>query len=524
MSTKSSNERKYILAIDQGTTSTKALVLDGHGVVLATSAPKQFGIEASYPRAGWVEFDPDRILETIRQSALAAVRNAGISIAEIAAIGLANQGETVIAFDGASGRPIYPAISWQDRRGEAVTQRWRKGGMEPIVQATTGLHLDPYFSAAKLAWILEHVRQARELQAAGRLRFGTSDAWLLWQLTGGRRFVTDVATASRTMMLDLATRQWSPPLTESFDISIGSLPKIVANTEPIGLTTKALFGAEIPISGMCVDQQAALFGQRALATGQAKITYGTGCFLLANIGADSTRRAPGLLTCVGWDMAGETTYVFDGGVYSAGSLVDWLCNLGLATDVEDLATLAGQIDPPSPVVLIPAFSGLSAPRWSGRARACWFGMDQGTDRRHLIRSAFEAIAFRVKEIVEAMQESGVRLRQVNVDGGLSQCDLLMQIQSDLLDVSLTRSSLAESTALGAGYLAGLGCGLWDSPTQIPRPETEAISFVPDSAAAGGYSTAFERWKRVCSEVVRMGDEGLFQGESQGTRDQNVSVP
>ena len=311
------------------------------------------------------------------------------------------------------------------------------------------------------------------------------------------------------MLLDLATLEWSPRLAESFDISIDGLPRVVSNAERIGVTAEAMFASEIPITGICVDQQAALFGQRALGTGQAKITYGTGCFLLANIGTDSARRAPGLLTSVGWRIGGETTFVFDGGVYSAGSLVDWLCELGLAADVDELATLAEEIEPPSQVVLIPAFSGLAAPRWSGQARACWLGMDQGTDRRHLIRSALEAIAFRVKEIFDVMQESGVRLRHVNVDGGLSRCDLLMQIQADLLNVALTRNSLAEFTALGVGYLAGLGCGLWDSPQQLPQSQAELTSFKPDTAVAGNYSAAFERWKRVCTLVVEMGDKGLF---------------
>jgi len=501
--------RNYILAIDQGTTSAKALVIDQDGAIRGASSPERFGIEAGYPQPGWVEFDPDRMLDTVRQSAQAAVRNAGIRFTEIAGIGLANQGETVIAFDGASGRPICPAISWQDRRTEHITERWRSSGMEATIFATTGLRLDPYFSAAKLAWIMENVPEANRLQATGRLRLGTSDSWLLWQLTGGEHFITDVSTASRTMLLDLATLQWSTHLAASFGIPIEDLPRVVPNAERIGVTTKAVFGAEIPITGICADQQAALFGQRALDTGQAKITYGTGCFLLANIGTDSTRRASGLLTSVGWKLGGETTYVFDGGIYCAGSLVNWLCDLGLAADVDEVARLAQEIDPPSQVVLIPAFNGLAAPRWSSRARACWLGMDQGTDRRHLIRSALEAIAFRVKEVVDAMEESGIRLESVDVDGGLARCDLLMQIQAAVLRVSLERSSLSECTALGVGYLAGLGCGLWESPQQLPQSVGQGTPFEPDATVANAYVAAFDRWKRVCSAVVQMGQEGLF---------------
>ena len=503
------SSRKVILAIDQGTTSTKALVIDQGGTILGTSLPERFAIEPSYPRPGWVEFDPQRILETVRQSAQAAVRNAGVRYDEIAAIGLANQGETVIAFDGASGRPICPAISWQDRRTEEITQRWRSRGMEDNIFATTGLRLDPYFSAAKMAWILENVSKAGDLQIAGRLRLGTSDAWLLWQLSGGQQFSTDVSTASRTMLMDLSTLQWSPHLVESFGIAIDDLPQIVSNTERIGVTTKASFMAEVPITGICVDQQAALFGQRALDVGQAKITYGTGCFLLANIGTDAARRVPGMLTSVGWNVGSETTYVFDGGVYNAGSLVDWFCELGLAADVECVASLAQDLDSHSQVVLIPALSGLAAPRWSSRARACWLGMDLGTDRRHLARSALEAIAFRVKEIFDVMQESGIRLRHVNVDGGLTGCDLLMQIQADVLGVSLMRNSLTEFTGLGVGYLAGLGCGFWESPELLPRNTSASFAFEPDAKATSDYATSFARWKRACSLVVQMGEEGLF---------------
>ena len=515
------NTRRFILAVDQGTTSTKALVIAENGTIVATSAADRFEIEAAHPRPGWVEYDPDRMLETVRDSARAAIRNAGIHSDDIAGIGLANQGETVIAFDADNGRPICPAISWQDRRTEELAASWREEGLEQEVFATTGLRLDPYFSAVKLAWILRNVPRARELHKAGRLRFGTSDAWLLWQLTQGRRFITDVSTASRTMLLDLATRTWSSSLARAFDIPVTALPEICPNAVATGVTSRRLLGAEIPITGLCVDQQAALFGQRAIQPGQAKITYGTGCFLLANLGTDCARRAPGLLTSVGWQTADETTYVFDGGVYSAGSLVNWLIDLGLASGVEEITELAKDVHAsspatpslatPSPVMLIPAFSGLAAPRWSGRARACWVGMDQGTDRRQMVRSALEAIAFRVKEIFDVMGESGIRLRHVNVDGGLTQCDPLMQLQADLLGVPLMRSGTPEFTALGVGYLAGLGCGLWESPTRIPQLATESTTFTPRVAEGADYRIAFERWKRMCSVVVEMGDAGMFDG-------------
>jgi glycerol kinase len=502
---------KNILAIDQGTTSTKSLVIDDEGQILGTSWPARFAIEPSHPHPGWVEYDPDRMLETVCESAQAAVRNARLSFAEIAGIGLANQGETVIAFDAGTGRPVYPAISWQDRRGEEFIRKWRAEGLEGEIVAATGLRLDAYFSAVKLAWILKNVPDAQALLAAGRLRYGTSDAWLIWQLTSGRQFVTDAATASRTMLMDLATCQWSSQLAEACGISQAGLPEIVPNAAPLGVTSQRILGAEIPITGACVDQPAALFGQFAFDTGQAKITYGTGCFVLANVGRDSTRRAAGLLTSVGWQIGGETTFVFDGGVYGAGSLIDWLCRLGLAADVNEVSALASDVGRGSRVMLIPALGGLAAPRWSSEARACWVGMDQSTDRRHLARSALEAIAFRVREIIDAMSEAGVSLEGISVDGGLAQCDLLMQIQADVLGIPLTRNSLTEFTALGVGYLAGLGCGLWDSPQQLPRPQTATRLFELSTTAGDEYRAKFEAWKRVCSAVVAMGEAGLFQG-------------
>jgi glycerol kinase len=503
---------KKILAIDQGTTSTKSLVIDEEGRILGTSSPESFTVESRYPRSGWVECDPFRMLESVRQSADVALRNAGLKATDIAAIGLANQGETVIAFDAHNGLPVCPAISWQDRRAQGFADQWRADGLHDEVFRITGLRLDAHFSAAKLAWILENVPQARELQAAGRLRYGTSDAWLIWQLTGGRHFVTDVATASRTMLLDLATLEWSPRLSDLFGIPLTELPTLVPNSAPLGVTSRQSMGAEIPVTGICVDQQAALFGHCGVKPGNVKITYGTGCFVLANIGDNSSRRAAGLLTSVGWQIAEETAFVFDGGIYCAGSLVDWLCRLGLAKDVMEVARMAGEVGHTSQVMLIPAFGGLGAPRWSGSARACWVGMDYGTDRRHMVRSALESIAFGVKEIVEAMGDAGLRVERVDVDGGLSQCDLLMQIQADVLGIPLTRSNLTEFTAWGVGYLAGLGCGLWKSPRQLPRPEAEETTFEPCTAAGDRYSATFTKWKDACSHVVAMGDAGLFGRE------------
>ena len=311
------------------------------------------------------------------------------------------------------------------------------------------------------------------------------------------------------MLLDLATLQWSPRLSDLFGIPLTELPQLVSNVAPIGVTSRESMGAEIPITGLCVDQQAALFGHCAVKPGDAKITYGTGCFVLTNIGTSSAPSAPGLLTSVGWQFAEETTFVFDGGIYCAGSLVDWLCRLGLAADVTEVSRMAGEVGHTSNVMLIPALGGLGAPRWSSSARACWVGMDYSTDRRDLVRSALESIAIGVKEIVDAMGDAGLPIERVDVDGGLSRCDPLMQIQADLLGIPLTRSNLTEFTAWGVGYLAGLGCGLWKSPPQLPRPEAEEKTFEPCTAAGRSYSEKFAKWKDVCSRVVAMGDAGLF---------------
>ncbi len=501
---------RFILAIDQGTTSTKAVVLDDEGRLCgpaATAGP----INGRHPRQGWVEFDPVQLLESVHQSAEGAVRGAGLTFSDIAAIGLANQGETCIAFEAATGRPIYPAISWQDRRCEEIVKAWRASGLESAVVEATGLRLDEYFTAPKLAWLLRHVTTAQDLYAAGQLRYGTSDAWLIWQLTGGQQFVTDPATASRTMLFDLATQQWSPAILEALGLAESALPTIVGNAEAIGVTDERWFGMEIPIAGLCVDQQAALFGQGGIKAGHTKITYGTGCFILANAGGDSSRRAAGLLTSVGWRLgSAPATYVFDGGVYSAGSLVDWLCSLGLASSAAEASQLASDVEHSNGALLVPAFSGLGAPRWASRARACWLGMTQGTDRRCLARASFEAIAFSVKEIVDRMTEAGMRLERINVDGGLTRSDLLMQMQADMLGIVLTRNAMPEATALGVGYLAGIGSGLWGGDSLPAPPNKDVTTLEPRAAAHADYAVRYERWKLACDAVIGMGEAGMFE--------------
>lgn len=501
---------KHILAIDQGTTSSKALVLDDEGRIAGESSG-DYRIDGKYPQPGWVEYEPAQMLETVRDCAISAIANAGLEFSDIAAIGLANQGETAIAFDGGDGIPLGPAISWEDRRTVNIVDRWRAEGLTDAVHERTGLRLDPYFSASKLKWFLENIPRASELLRAGRLRLGTSDAWLLWQLTGGKSYITDVATASRTLLLNLARLEWDTELCAAFGVPLKTLPSIVENSGTFGVTQKDLFGCELPITGLCVDQQASLFGHGCCRAGEAKATYGTGCFLLANIGTDAFFRARGLITNVGWQVSGDTSYVAEGGVYSVGSALGWLEKIGLLGHAREIDSLLSGIDDAGGVMMIPAFSGLAAPHWQSRARACWVGMHTGTEREHLIRAAIESIAYRVKDIHESMRESGLEIGLLRVDGGLTRCKTLMQAQTDTLNVPLQVSECPQVTALGVGLFAGLGAGIWDTPSKTPRSGYEAGMYSPRSNMTGRAGANYERWRKLCGEICRWSEDDTDEG-------------
>lgn len=497
---------RHILAIDQGTTSTKAVVLDDSGRIVGRSRGDR-RLEPSCPRRGWVEYDPGAILASLRDAARSAIAEAGLDPGHIAAVGLANQGETVIAFDADSGEPIGPAISWQDRRSADLVERWRGDGLAQEVVARTGLRLDAYFAAPKLAWLMANVPEARRLQARGRLRAGTSDAWLVHELTGRRHFVTDAATASRTMLMDLRGLSWSAELAGAFGLDTGMLPAIVPNAAPVGAGTVDALGCAAPIAGLCVDQQAALFGHRAHRPGRAKATYGTGCFVLTHIGANPARRVAGLLTCVAWQLADRVEHALDGGVYCAGALLDWLVRLGLADDVAGLLRMAGEVPDTGGAAMVPALGGLAAPHWSDGARACWVGMSAATERRHLLRAAVESIAFRVRDIVDAIRAGGDPVAQLHVDGGLTRSDLLMQLQADVLGVPVQRSPTHDLTAVGVGLLAGLGIGLWPNVEALPAEEGTGDRFTPRADNETRAGERYRWWRRVCEEVVRWGDSG-----------------
>jgi len=494
-------DKQFILAIDQGTTSSKALVIDSDGEILAGSEGK-FGFEGIYPEPGWVEYDPVQILESVRGAAISAVKNAGLQFSDIAAIGLDNQGETVIAFDATDGKPLCNAISWQDRRTEDIVARWRQAGLEGQIFDICGLRLDPYFSASKLVWILENCPQAKKLHDKGQLRLGTSDSWLIWQMTAGRSFITDAATASRTMMLDLTKINWSPKLLEAYEIPIVTLPQVVPNAGKLAVTKKGFWGVEIPITGLCVDQHAALFGQGCYKTNQAKATYGTGCFVLTNIGEESRLRGKGLLTALGWQIDGKTSYIMEGGVYSAGSIVEWLIQIGIISKPSELDELAMDIDDTGGVNLIPAFSGLAAPHWKSHVRACWTGINNGTDRRHLVRSVLESIAYRVRDIHQSMLAAGVKLKDLRADGGLTRSNFLMQYQADVLDCPLAVSKSAEVTAIGVGLMAGIGAKIWGNIDSLPAVSKVGSHFTPQPKKVNESVKKYELWYNICQDIIR----------------------
>jgi glycerol kinase len=455
---------KYVLALDQGTTSSRAIVFDRRGTPVA-AAQKEF--QQIFPRPGWVEHDAAEIWSTQLECARSALRQAGASASDLAAIGVTNQRETVVLWDRVSGVPVANAIVWQDRRTAERCVELRAAGVEDRVRAKTGLVLDPYFSATKLAWLLDHVPGARTRAERGELAFGTIDSWLIWNLTGGAEHVTDVSNASRTSLLNLATLQWDDELLELFRIPRDVLPRVSASSEVVGVT--ALFGAEVPIAGNAGDQQAATFGQACFSPGMAKNTYGTGAFMLMNVGASPQASDNRLLATAGWTLgSGAPAFMLEGSVFVAGAVVQWLRDgLSLFARSDDVEALARQVPDAAGVLLVPAFVGLGAPHWDPDARGTIVGLTRGTTKAHMARAALESIAFQSHDVLEAMQRDAARpLTELRVDGGASRNDLLMQFQADVMGVPVVRPVVTETTALGAAYLAGLATGFWAGTGEI----------------------------------------------------------
>ncbi|WP_374481005.1 glycerol kinase GlpK [Zoogloea sp.] len=454
-----------LLSLDQGTSSSRAIVFDASGQALGSA---QLEFRQSYPQPGWVEHDPLEIWQTQLDCARQALSKAGLSGADVAAIGIANQRETTVLWERSNGQPLAPAIVWQDRRTVAACETLRANGHAALIRAKTGLEVDAYFSATKLAWLLDHLPDARRRAAAGELAFGTIDSWLVWQLTGGRLHVTDPSNASRTMLFDIHRQCWDEELLALFDIPAALLPEVVDSSGVLGATDAGLFGSAIPLGGLAGDQQAATFGQACLQPGSAKNTYGTGCFLMLNTGAQPVESNHRLLSTLGWRIGGQTTYMLEGSVFIGGAVVQWLRDgLGLIQRAADIEALAASVPDAGGVVLVPAFAGLGAPYWDGYARGTLLGLTRGSSKAHIARAALEAIALQTVDLVDAMNRDGASpLTELRVDGGAARNDLLMQIQADLLGVPVIRPRQTETTALGAAYLAGLAVGLWRGPEEL----------------------------------------------------------
>ena len=468
---------RCVLALDQGTTSSRAILFDRRGRALA-SAQEEF--RQHYPRPGWVEHEPADLWDTTRRVALTVLQRAGVRGGDVAAVGIANQRETTLLWDRATGRPLHRAIVWQDRRTAPACASLERRGLGGLFRKRTGLLLDPYFSGTKLAWLLDHVPGARRRAARGELAFGTVDTWLLWKLTGGRVHATDVSNASRTLLAGLRTGDWDAELCRALRIPPGVLPDIRPSSGVFGEIDAIAALRGVPVAGIAGDQQAALFGQGCFRPGMAKNTYGTGCFMLMNTGTRPVASRHRLLTTIAWRIGTRTEYALEGSVFVGGAVVQWLRDgLGLISRSSDVEALAARVPDNGGVTIVPAFAGLGAPHWDPAARGAIVGVTRGTTAAHLARAALESIAFQTADLIGAMEaDSGRRIRELRVDGGASVNDALMQFQSDLIGASVVRPRVTETTALGAAALAGLAVGFWKSTGETGRLSGRDRTFRP----------------------------------------------
>ena len=469
--------KKYILALDQGTSSSRAIVFDEHGQTMAVSQ-KEF--TQIFPKPGWVEHNPMEIWSSQASVIAEAITSISINGADIAAIGITNQRETTIVWDAETGEPVYNAIVWQDRRTSELCDALKKDGRSDLIRSKTGLIIDAYFSATKILWILENVPGARQKAEEGRLRFGTVDTWLIWMLTRGERHVTDVSNASRTMLFNIHTLQWDKELLGLFGIPESMMPEVKSSSEVYGHTKATIFAHEVPIAGIAGDQQAALFGQMCTELGSVKNTYGTGCFLLMNSGERPIMSSNNLLTTIAWKIGDSVCYALEGSIFVAGSVVQWLRDgLGIIRSSSEVEALACSVPDNGGVYFVPALTGLGAPHWDQYAKGSIYGISRGTTAAHIARAALEGIAFQTMDIVKAMQkDAGVTLKELKVDGGASRNNLLMQFQADILGTTVIRPKVTETTALGAAYLAGLAVGYWESIEHIKSQWDAECRFAP----------------------------------------------
>ncbi len=482
----------YLLALDQGTTSSRAILFD-HGGRVCGLAQQEF--RQHFPHSGWVEHDANDIWRSQLAVARDVLRQAGVPATAIVALGIANQRETVVLWDRASGEPVAPAIVWQDHRTAGACDALRAQGRADVFQRKTGLVLDAYFSGTKLQWLLDHVPGARQRATRGELAFGTVDAWLVYKLCGAH--VTDASNASRTLLFDIHAQQWDDELLALLDVPAGVLPRVVPSSGVVGHTAADWFGAPIPIAGIAGDQQAATFGQACHRPGMAKNTYGTGCFLLMNTGRQAIASRNQLLTTIGWNIGQQTDYLLEGSVFNAGAAVQWLRDgLGLIGHAAEVEALAASVPDTGGVFFVPAFAGLGAPYWDAYARGTLVGISRGTTKAHIARATLEAIAYQSAEVLQAMQrDADLALTELRVDGGAARNDLLMQFQADVLGVPVVRPVVTETTALGAAYLAGLAVGYWDSQQEIAAQWQIERRFEP-AMSADEREQRLAQWRRA----------------------------
>ncbi len=485
---------KYILALDQGTTSCRAVIFDKKGSIISV-AQKEF--TQYFPQPGWVEHDPVEIWSKQIDIAAESLTNKTLNGNDIAAIGITNQRETVVVWDRKTGKPVYNAIVWQDRRTAEYCDELKEKGKEDLIREKTGLVIDAYFSGTKIKWILDNVEGVRERAENGELMFGTIDSWLIWNLTKGELHVTDVTNACRTLIFNIQTMEWDDELLELFTIPKSMLPEVKQSSEVYGHTTKSLFVNEIPIAGIAGDQQAALFGQMCTKSGMVKNTYGTGCFMLMNIGEKPIASKNNLLTTVAWKINGKTNYAFEGSVFIAGAVVQWLRDsLKVIKTSGDVEKLAASVESSEGVYFVPAFTGLGAPHWDQYAKGTIFGLTRGSTDAHIARAALESIAYQTMDILKSMEaDSGININELRVDGGATVNDLLMQFQADVLNTVTVRPQIIETTVMGAAYLAGLAVGYWKDLEEIQEIWQADVHYKPDPDREK-FEDGIKGWKKA----------------------------
>ncbi len=491
--------KKYILALDQGTTSSRAIVFDEQGNMVSV-AQKEFS--QIYPKPGWVEHDPMEIWATQIGTARECIERAGISPTQIAGIGITNQRETTIVWDKKTGKPVYNAIVWQCRRTSDICDSLKEKGLEKAIFEKTGLVVDAYFSGTKIKWILDNVPGVREKAEKGEVLFGTVDTWLIWNLTEGKSYVTDYSNASRTMIYNINSLKWDEDLLKELNIPKAMLPQVMPSSYIYGYTSKEVFGAEVPVCGDAGDQQAALFGQTCFEPGTAKNTYGTGCFLLMNTGEKPVHSKNGLLTTIAWGLDRRVTYALEGSIFIAGAVIQWLRDeMKLIRSAEETEEIALKVPDTNGVYLVPAFVGLGAPYWDMYARGIITGITRGTKKEHIVRASLESIAYQTREVVEAMQnDSNILLKSLKVDGGASKNNFLMQFQSDILGVPVVRPKVTETTALGAAFLAGLAVGYWKDFEDVKKNWQVGTEFEP-KMEEGKRQELFNGWKSAVQRAL-----------------------